>query len=522
MSRANLSDAELLATFRGELPSEDLRKLTETSSISEGSPESARQEAFRLLVLRHGRIVMSVCRSVLQSEADAEDAFQATFFVLARKSGHIQRANGLAAWLHRVAMRISLRARKRRQDRKMQSLDVVAETAGEELRNISAQANFAAVHEAVARLPEPLRSTVLLTYFEGLTRAETAVRLGITPGVVQGRLKKARGQLRRRLALCGASLAALTALPHQQSVWVSATELVHLADTCTQTVFHVQAGLAASEAAAAIPHTLAHGVIQSMTLTTTIRHALVVMLGLACAWVAMGSAVAQSEGPGQVAASPTLLSSDPISAAGQTADVFVSTSLSQASNANGQDQSDQQKKKIHPGEPAWGKKVDGLQAALRLKDKTQAGPFEFGDTIDFEFVIRNVSDKPVEFESAQWREDDRIFVAGADGKPVDKISTNWYSGIPRIKRYKLAPGEQAVIDSGPIGIAGGRMKSADFKHPVVYVPTLTPGKYKAAFQLRIPDVSTGGDQGWTGFLQTGDLEFEVKQPGAANGRGTIK
>src|SRR5262245_61729998 len=79
------------------------------------------EAAFAAVMRRHGPLVWGVCRRLLRDEQDAEDAFQATFFVLARKAGSVAWRNDAGSWLYTVALRIARKARARRQKQQLRS-----------------------------------------------------------------------------------------------------------------------------------------------------------------------------------------------------------------------------------------------------------------------------------------------------------------------------------------------------------------------------------------------------------------
>src|SRR5262245_32312429 len=75
--------------------------------LSANRRSSRDQDAFAALVERYGGMVMGVCRRILQDGPDGEDAFQATFVILARKAGALGNVQSLAAWLYTVALNVA-------------------------------------------------------------------------------------------------------------------------------------------------------------------------------------------------------------------------------------------------------------------------------------------------------------------------------------------------------------------------------------------------------------------------------
>ncbi len=164
------------------------------------------ERAFEAIVHRYGPMVWAVCRRAVRDEQAAEDAFQATFLVLAIKAGSIRKHESLGPWLHGVAARISRRARVRACRRVRESLDALSlATIPVEVKEPEADAAElrAVLDEEIERLPAAYRRAVVLCYLEGKTQEAAALELGWTKGTVSGRLARAKDLLRARLSRRG-------------------------------------------------------------------------------------------------------------------------------------------------------------------------------------------------------------------------------------------------------------------------------------------------------------------------------
>jgi len=158
------------------------------------------QAAFAVLVDRHGPMVFRTVRHVLGNAHDADDAFQATFLLLARKAGSVRKAESVAGWLHGAARRIAVRARSA-EGRRRNYERRVAKGASEPERVRSE--SWPELHEEISRLPRHYREPIVLCYLEGLTTEATARRLGCPQGTVMSRLSRARERLHARLTQRG-------------------------------------------------------------------------------------------------------------------------------------------------------------------------------------------------------------------------------------------------------------------------------------------------------------------------------
>jgi RNA polymerase sigma factor (sigma-70 family) len=194
-----LTDAELLDVF-----------------LTRGADDG--EDAFAALVDRHGPMVLGVCRRMLPTSHDAEDAFQATFLILARRAASIGRREKLAGWLHGVAVRSASEARRRAarertRERRLMKESYVGSTMAEEPDDV-----LPLLDEELNRLPQRFRAALVACELEGKSRREAAAQLGLAEGTLSAHLARGRKMLRERLLRRGVSVAALPAARFPQSV----------------------------------------------------------------------------------------------------------------------------------------------------------------------------------------------------------------------------------------------------------------------------------------------------------------
>lgn len=214
------------------------------------------QDAFATLLRRHGPMVLHVCRRVLPPGPDVEDAFQATFVILARKARSERWQESIANWIYGVAYRVARKARanaarrrvKERGVRRTAPIDPLSEVTGRELLTV--------LDEELVRVPEKLRAPLILCYLEGATRDEAARRLACPLGTLKSRMERGREMLRVALGRRGWDLSAVLAASLVAGSSASANAPVHLMDAALEVAANAMAGKAVSSIASATVATL--------------------------------------------------------------------------------------------------------------------------------------------------------------------------------------------------------------------------------------------------------------------------
>jgi RNA polymerase sigma-70 factor (ECF subfamily) len=213
-----------IMTFPGESALPD-------ATLLERFAQTGDEQAFATLLHRYAPMVWRVCRRRLRDAQAAEDAFQATFLVLARRAGNIRKQEAVAAWLHGVAYRLSGKARRTRDRLEFTGTASEAKTDADPVADLTLRELREVIDEELQGLAEEHRAPLVLCYLEGKTRDEAAQLLGLPLGTLKSRLERGRALLRRRLLRRGLVVPAglgILALAAQASSAAVPTGLVQM------------------------------------------------------------------------------------------------------------------------------------------------------------------------------------------------------------------------------------------------------------------------------------------------------
>jgi RNA polymerase sigma factor (sigma-70 family) len=428
--------------------------------------------AFVILLRRHGPLVWRACQRVLQRTADAEDVFQATFLVLARRAGGVKSPDAVGPWLYGVAHRLARETRRRASRQQARDARSRPGAARDPLAEVSGRELVAILEEELAGLPERYRSPLLLCSVEGKSTEEAARQLGCSPRTTQRRLQRARELLHRGLGRCGFTLsgAALCAL------------LVESPGSAA-----LPAALAASTVQAALPaaagQPLAPGLV-SAQVAALVRGAVstTLLARVKVSVLVLVSALALGVGTGIY-----------------LRETFGGTSPAREAAIR------------PPAQEAAAKLAKDGKASLEVVVKPKKSPFTAEETPAFLFTYTNRSEKAF-----------KLF--GVDYVPIDLLIEDQVTGdtwkrsalLPLRRRgpprtVELAPGKAVTLEVRLEGrlVGQGKRRPQDRDR-------LLPGQYRLTAELRFSPDERPGRKGpyLVGRVASAPVAFAISEPTA--------
>jgi RNA polymerase sigma factor (sigma-70 family) len=247
------------------------------------------EEAFAALLRRHGPMILSVCRRVLGNPQDAEDAFQATFLVLARKAATLRAQETIGTWLYEVAYRLAQEARRKSFRQRVREKKASRPSHSDQLSEITARELVEVLDEELNRLAEKYRAPLVLCCLEGRSGDEAARQLACSLSTLKRRLHRGRELLHVRLTRRGLALstAGLSTLLLQHTA--SASIPLALADATIKAAMSFATTGTIGAAVSAKVLALSEGVLKGMFLTKLKIAAALVMVTVLAAGVGISS-----------------------------------------------------------------------------------------------------------------------------------------------------------------------------------------------------------------------------------------
>jgi RNA polymerase sigma factor (sigma-70 family) len=410
------------------------------------------QAAFTALLRRHGPLVLGVCRQVLGDGPDAEDVFQATFLILARKAASVRRREALAAWLYRVALNLARTARSAAARRRTCERQAALMSRPVPIEATPPADWHARLHEEIDRLPQKYRVPVLLCYLQGATNEEAAAALGCPVGTVKGRLARARDLLRPRLERRGVVFPAGGLALLLAGATTTAAVPAALAESTVQAALRFAAGRAATAAL------MANGLLRAMALR---RLALATWLVLLTALVG-GGFLALASGGGWPANGP----------------------LPPGALQAGAGEAGGLKPPAGPDTP-WGEPVDGLACRLVIAPR-----FATGQAIAAVIEVKNTTDK-TRFLVPRLDPHDMkalaVDITGPKGK-VRQMAYGGYADVVGENQIKpIGPGEVKWFEVDDLRRYFTALEAWQ-GYPTRKALDVPAGKYVVQFRFRSPKV----------------------------------